>query len=68
MMFEIEKLRLVKMRVRARGNRALLARIDRALYLLTQVQLAGDDDQLAALQNEIDELAGQLDRRRDDPT
>jgi hypothetical protein len=63
-MFENEMLRLVEMRVQARGNRTLLARIDRALRLLTQARPSDDGAQLVALQHEIDALLEELDRTR----
>jgi hypothetical protein len=60
-MFEIEKLRLVEMRLRARGRRTLLTRIDRALQQLTLAGLSEDGDQLEAVKGEIDALAAEVD-------
>lgn len=59
-MFENEILRLVELRIRARGNRALLARIDRLLHIFQEAQLAGGA-QLDAVLAEIDALSEELD-------
>ena len=61
-MFENEILRLLEMRVHARRNPTLLARIDRALVRLTQAQPTDDGAHLCALQREFDALAEEIDR------
>ena len=56
-MFENEILRLVEMRLHARGDRPLLARIDRALYILNRgASAANDDADYEALEIEIEAL------------
>jgi hypothetical protein len=61
-MFENEILRLLEMRTEARGNAALVARIDQALVRLSALLQDGAPEQFAALDVELEALEGELAR------
>ena len=56
-MIEIETARLLEMRIQARQEPVLLAQIDRALWVIAQLEAADDDDDLTDLEVAVEELA-----------
>jgi hypothetical protein len=65
-MFENETVRLVEMRMLARPDRRLLARIDRMLQKLAQLSASGGPADLDAVRREVDAIALEIVKLRSD--
>jgi hypothetical protein len=65
-MFENETVRLVELRMLARPDRRLLARIDRMLQRLAELSASGGSADLDAVRREVDAIALQIVKLRTD--